>query len=121
MHREFAAALEPLRIEPRDFGTLTALQATGPISQAELARHLGVSGASMVQIVDDLENRGLLERRRLATDRRTQVLHLLPEVPEVLAEASRLARLHTQPLLGDPSTASTRRLVELMQRLVTAP
>ena len=37
----------------------TALQATGPVSQAELARHMGVSGASMVQIVDDLESRGL--------------------------------------------------------------
>ncbi len=59
MHREFMVALEPLRIEPRDFGTLVALCATGPVSQAELARHMGVSGASMVQIVDDLEHRGL--------------------------------------------------------------
>ena len=82
---------------------------------------MGVSGASMVQIVDDLERRGLLERRRLATDRRTQVLHLLPEVPEVLAEASRLALLHTQSLLGDLSKSSTERLIVLMQRLVTAP
>ncbi len=121
MHREFAVVLEPLRIEPRDFGTLTALQATGPISQAVLARHMGVSGASMVQIVDDLESRGLVERRRLATDRRTQVLHLLPDVPEVLAEASRLAREHVRSLLGDLSTSSGQRLVVLMQRLVTAP
>ena len=121
MHREFLVVLEPLRIEPRDFGALTALQATGPTSQAELARHMGVSGASMVQIVDDLESRGLLERRRLATDRRTQVLHLLPEVPEVLAEASRLARLHARSLLGDLSKSNAERLVVLMQRLVTAP
>ena len=121
MHREFVVALEPLRIEPRDFGTLTALRATGPVSQAELARHMGVSGASMVQIVDDLESRGLLERRRLATDRRTQVLHVLPEVPEVLAEAARLADAHSEPLLGDLSQARTKRLLVLMQRLVTAP
>ena len=81
MHREFMVALEPLRIEPRDFGTLVALCATGPVSQAELARHMGVSGASMVQIVDDLEHRGLLERRRLVSDRRTQVLHAAPRGP----------------------------------------
>jgi DNA-binding MarR family transcriptional regulator len=121
MHREFAAVLEPLRIEPRDFGTLTALQATGPISQAELARHMGVSGASMVQIVDDLERRGLIERQRLASDRRTQVLHLLPDVPEVLAQASRLARQHVRSLLGGLPAKDSQRLVELMQRLVTAP
>lgn len=121
MHREFATTLEPLRIEPRDFGTLVALQAAGPVSQAELARHMGVSGASMVQIVDDLERRGLVERRRLASDRRTQVLHLLPDVPRVLAEAGSLAQEMTATLLGDLSKARTRRLLVLMRRLVTAP
>jgi DNA-binding MarR family transcriptional regulator len=120
MHREFLVALEPLRIEPRDYGTLVALDATGPVSQAELARHLGLSGASMVQIVDDLEHRGLLERRRLATDRRTQVLYLLPEVPAVLTEAARLAEDMTGRLLAALSTARTQRLVVLMQRLATA-
>ena len=121
MHREFMVALEPLRIEPRDFGTLVALCATGPVSQAELARHMGVSGASMVQIVDDLEHRGLLERRRLVSDRRTQVLHALPDVPEVLAEAARLADGISEPLFDALSPARTKRLLVLMQRLATAP
>jgi DNA-binding MarR family transcriptional regulator len=121
MHREFMAALEPLRIEPRDFGALTALQTMGPVSQAELARHLGVSGASMVQIVDDLEERGLLERRRLPTDRRTQVLHLMPEVTDVLADAGRLARELTDDMFGVLPGARMGRLVVLLQRLVTAP
>jgi DNA-binding MarR family transcriptional regulator len=121
MHREFAAALEPLRIEPRDYGTLVALEAAGPLSQAGLARHMGVSGASMVQIVDDLERRGLLERRRLVTDRRTQVLHLLPEVHDVLAEASVLAQGASDALLGLLAPKRLTRLVVLMQRFVTAP
>jgi DNA-binding MarR family transcriptional regulator len=121
MHREFMGVLVPLRIEPRDFGTLVALCATGPVSQAELARHMGVSGASMVQIVDDLERRGLLERRRLASDRRTQVLHVLPEVPEVLAEAARLADDATGAMFEALSKARTKRLLVLMRRLAMAP
>jgi DNA-binding MarR family transcriptional regulator len=121
MHRDFATSLAPLRIEPRHFGTLTALTATGPISQAELARHVGLSGASMVQIIDDLEKRGLVERRRLASDRRTQVLHLQPGVPEVLAEAARLAAEMTEPLLGVLSATRRKRLLVLLQRVVTAP
>jgi DNA-binding MarR family transcriptional regulator len=121
MHRDFATSLAPLRIEPRHFGTLTALTATGPISQAELARHVGLSGASMVQIIDDLEKRGLVERKRLASDRRTQVLHLQPGVPEVLAEAARLAGEMTEPLLGVLSAARRKRLLVLLQRVVTAP
>ncbi len=121
MHREFAASLEPLRIEPRHFATLTALRSLGPVSQAELARHLGVSGPSVVQIVDDLQHRGLLERRRLASDRRTQVLHLLPEVHEVLAEASLLAAAMTDELLAALSKKGVKRLMVMLQRLVTAP
>ena len=121
MHREFVAALEPLRIEPRDFGTLTALTATGPVSQVELARQMGVSGASMVQIVDDLERRGLVERRRLATDRRTQVLHLRPEAPGVLAEATLLAQDATDLFLVSLTRTATKRLLVLLRRLVTTP
>jgi DNA-binding MarR family transcriptional regulator len=121
IHREFVAALAPLRIEPRHVGTLTALDATGPVSQAELGRHLGLSGASMVQIVDDLERRGLVERRRLPSDRRTQVLHLQPEVPEVRAEAARLSAETLDPLLGVLSRARRKRLLVLLRRVVTAP
>src|SRR5918992_1432651 len=87
MHRDFHSALAALRIEPRHFGAITTLRHTGPIPQAELARVLGVSGATVVQIVDDLERRGVVERRRLRTDRRTQVLHLLPEADDVHAQA----------------------------------
>ena len=121
MHRAFVVALAPLRIEPRHFGVLTTLTALGPVPQAELARQLGVSGASVVQMVDDLEARGLVERRRLETDRRTQVLHLLPEASDVLAEASRIADDTIAVRLGGLSAKHSRRLVLLLQRFVTAP
>jgi DNA-binding MarR family transcriptional regulator len=120
MHRDFADALEELRIEPRHFGVLTILTSLGPIPQAELGRQLGVSGASVVQMIDDLEARGLVERRRLETDRRTQVLHLMPGASEVLAEADRIADDTVAVRLGDLDAAQARRLVLLLQRFVTA-
>ncbi|MCW2795048.1 MarR family transcriptional regulator [Nocardioides sp.] len=121
MHRDFADALAPLDIEPRHFGVLTALTATGPAPQAELARNMGVSGASVVQMVDDLERRGLVERRRLETDRRTQVLHLLPEATKVLGRAQEMAEGALDHRLGPLSRKETSRLVELLQRFITAP
>ena len=122
MHREFVVALEPLRIEPRDFGTLTALQATGPTSQAELARHMGVSGASMVQIVDDLET----PRAARAAPARHRPAYPGP------APAPRGPRGPGRGLPPRPACtpsrssvtcrrSSTQRLLALMQRFVSAP
>jgi DNA-binding MarR family transcriptional regulator len=120
MHRDFTAALAPLRIEPRHFGALTALRSVGPLPQAELARSLGISGASIVQMVDDLERRGLLERRRLATDRRTQVLHLLPDADEVLDRAEAIARDTLEVRLAPLTKRQSERLVALLLRFITA-
>lgn len=121
MHRDFFAGLEPLGLEPRHFGALSALQALGPVPQAELARNLGVSGAHVVQLVDDLEERGLVERRRLPSDRRSQVLHLLPGTPARIAEARLLAEASAAGRLAPLDDAERQRLVVLLRRFVTAP
>ena len=120
MHRDFLAALEPLGLEPRLFGSLTLLEATGPVAQADLARGLGISGATLVQIADSLEERGLVERRRDPADRRTQRLHLLPRAARVIAQARAVAAATSEARLAPLSDAERERLVVLLQRFVTA-
>jgi DNA-binding MarR family transcriptional regulator len=120
MHNEFRELLEPLGIEPSHFGTVTALRALGPVSQAEIARTMGVSGAHTVQIVDDLEARGLVERRRPPTDRRTQVLHVLPAADSVLEQASTMATTKTDTMLEPLSPAEVEVLLGFLARVITA-
>ena len=119
MHRDVLAGLAPLGLEPRHVGALTALDATGPVSQAELARHLGVSGPSVVQMADDLEARGLVRRRRPARDRREQVLHPAPHAPDVLDQATRLVAAALAVRLAPLSPDRVDRLVGLLVRFVT--
>jgi DNA-binding MarR family transcriptional regulator len=71
-----AHALRALGIEPRHFGTLTALAGAEPCSQQRLAARLGVSGPAIVQTVDDLHTAGLIVRDRNPVDRREHVLRL---------------------------------------------
>jgi DNA-binding MarR family transcriptional regulator len=118
-HTELMEALRDLEIEPRHTGSLVVLQATGPIAQATLARHLGISGATVVEIVDHLERRGLVERRRLDTDRRTQVLYVLPAAAEVVAEAQRRGTVVTDRILAALGPTERQRLLTLLQRCVT--
>ncbi len=119
MHRSFSEMLAPLGIVPAHFGLLTAVATLGPVPQAEVSRRLGISGASVVQLVDQLEERGLVERRRLEWDRRTQVLHLRPGATDLLQQARDLSDETVASRLGSLGAAETKRLVPLLQRFVT--
>lgn len=121
LHRDFQAALAPVGIEPPHFGILVALEETGPISQTALARHFAVSGAHMVQLIDELEDRSLVARRQLETDRRAYVIELLPAAADALATASGIAEDALAERFAPLRAAESRRLIELLRRVVTAP
>lgn len=119
VHRDFLEALEPLDLQPRLYGALTALRATGPVSQAELARFLGTSGASVVAKVDDLERRGLVERRRDPADRRLHLLHLTAAAPAIHQQAAALEETTLGHHLATLGSRGTDRMVSLLRRFVT--
>jgi DNA-binding MarR family transcriptional regulator len=119
MYADMSAALGDLHVEPRHMGSMIALRAGGPMTQATLARQLGVSGPSVVELVDHLERQGLVERRRLDTDRRSQMLHLLPRAGEVVPAAMELGQAVTDQLLSVLTASARNRLVRLLQRFVT--
>lgn len=118
-HRVVAEAVAPLDLEPRDLGALTALSALGPVPQHELARALGVSGAHLVQIADDLERVGAVERRRAPEDRRTQVLHPLPGSGRLLTAAHAAAQGASEPWSAALPPRQRQRLRRLLVQLVT--
>jgi MarR family transcriptional regulator, 2-MHQ and catechol-resistance regulon repressor len=80
------------------FGALEALLHLGPLCQHELAGKVLKSAGNMTTVVDNLERRGLVERRRDGEDRRVVTVHLtdsgrdlvgevFPRVVEVLVDA----------------------------------
>jgi DNA-binding MarR family transcriptional regulator len=74
VRERFEAALEPLGIEARHFGALATIEASAPCTQQLVARQLGVTGPVVVQVVDELEQRGLVKRERNPADRRSYAL-----------------------------------------------
>jgi DNA-binding MarR family transcriptional regulator len=70
--------LEPLGLDPRDFGVLATLARDQPCTQNHLAQVLGVSAPAALSFVEELEEVGLVERERNADDRRSYDLRLTP-------------------------------------------
>ena len=58
------------------FGVLEALHHLGPLCQRELAAKVLKSAGNMTTVVDNLEKRALVERRREGDDRRVVTVHL---------------------------------------------
>src|SRR5712671_341942 len=61
------------------------------VRQKELAVALGIEGPSLVRLLDNLERRGLIERREDGTDRRARGIHLTPEGLELAGRVAKIS------------------------------
>jgi DNA-binding MarR family transcriptional regulator len=116
-HRRFAERLAELDLHPRHFGMLSHLAASEGQSQQALSIALGIHRSAMVALVDDLEGRGLAERRRDPVDRRAYTLYLTRRGRNVLARMQRVAQEHEAELLTALSASERAQLIALLQRL----
>jgi DNA-binding MarR family transcriptional regulator len=113
----FAARLSEAELVPAYAGIFRILSATPAISQQALATALGTVPSRLVALVDDLEARGLVERRAHESDRRTYALHLTDKGRSTMETISRVAREHRQDLLAALSDEEQATLSALLQRV----
>ena len=116
-HRCFAERLAPLDLHPRHFGMLSHLAAAEGQSQQALSKALGIHRSAVVALVDDLEKRGLAERRRDPADRRAYTLYLTPSGRELLADLERAADEREVELLTALNASERSQLISLLQRV----
>jgi DNA-binding MarR family transcriptional regulator len=92
--------------------------AEGPLSLSELAAAVSVDAPYATLIVDNLEERGLVERRPDPADRRRKLVALTPEGKEAAQRALRIKR-EPPPGFAHLSAAELDTLEELMHRLTS--
>jgi DNA-binding MarR family transcriptional regulator len=95
------------------------LLADGPLSLSELADGVSVDAPYATLIVDNLEQRGLVERHPDLADRRRKMVHLTPAGKEA---ADRALRIHNEPPPGFSvlSDAELATLENLIRRITDA-
>jgi DNA-binding MarR family transcriptional regulator len=116
-HRRLAERLARLDLHPRHFGMVSHLAASEGQSQQALSNALGMHRSAVVALVDDLEHRGLAERRRDPVDRRAYTLYLTTPGRDLLADLQRVAEELEAELLTALDASERSQLISLLQRV----
>jgi DNA-binding MarR family transcriptional regulator len=111
----FAEALKPLGLRPQHFGVLTLIDTRPGSTQQDLVEQSMIDPSSMVSVIDELEERGLAERRPHPDDRRKHAVHLTEEGRTTL-ERARASAIDTAKELLAPLDAKEQETLRLLLR-----
>jgi DNA-binding MarR family transcriptional regulator len=115
------AALAQLQVNGRELAVLVVLGSPDPLSQQNAAGRLGVDRTTMVDLVDGLEQKGLVERRPDATDRRRNIVTLTDEGRRVLREGSQASARAELQFLSALNPTEANQFRSTLQRLLAHP
>jgi DNA-binding MarR family transcriptional regulator len=109
--------LAPLGVDPRQAMLLRHVAASAGQSQQALGRAMRIPASRMVALVDELERRGLLERRASPGDRRAHALFLTAAGEALLGEIMKVSAEHEAQFSAGLTQAERRRLIALLSKV----
>jgi DNA-binding MarR family transcriptional regulator len=116
--RRFAQRLGEIDLQPPLFRVLNIVDAAEGLSQQAIAEAIQAPPSRIVSIVDELEERGLIERRVHPSDRRVHALHLTPKGRKLLERGRGVAAEHEAELTRGMNGRDRERLVTLLRGIV---
>lgn len=102
---------------PGRFATLTLIARNPGISQTELSHANGRDKSSLTPVVEELVRRGLVERKRMDSDRRTYRLNVTSSGKKVLTTLTRCARRHERNLDHLIGARDRKRFVQILKKI----
>lgn len=115
--QRFASLLEPLGLSNADAGLIRLVGRQPGQSQQAVAENLGIAPSRLVALLDGLEEKGLIQRRRSPDDRRVSALHLTQRGEKTLAELGEVARRHDEEMCAGLDDHQRRQLADLLAHI----
>jgi MarR family transcriptional regulator, lower aerobic nicotinate degradation pathway regulator len=111
-------ALARAGLRRQHYSLLATLDDTGPASQAALSRRTTIDRSDMVATINELAERGLVQRTHDPTDRRRNVVTITAAGRRQLRKLDRLLAGIQDELLAPLSARERRQLIRLLTRVV---
>lgn len=121
IYRDFATSMAAFALTQKQFAVLELIARNPGVSQIDLAAALGTDRATMMALVDRLDQRGLIARRVSQADRRRQELALTGAGMDLLTAARARVAEHEQRFQARFSEGELAQLVAGLKRIYQEP
>jgi DNA-binding MarR family transcriptional regulator len=111
--------VEPFGVTPGQARALAVLARDGEVRPGTLAEQLRIAARSGTEVIDALEERGLVTRSPDPDDRRATLVRLTPAGQRVAAEVRAAQRADAQAFFGRLSPEDTTALIRILDTLRT--
>jgi MarR family transcriptional regulator for hemolysin len=110
--------LKPMGLSQAKWRTLLRLSMSpGPLTQAEIASHLGIEEPTLVTLLHRLEGDRWVARKNAAHDRRCKTVHLTRRAQRVIEQINAAAFKLRHELLDDISPSQLRTCIRVLDRI----
>ena len=118
---DFIARFAALDLKPAQYSVLLVIGRNPGRKQSEIAAALGIQRPNFVAMLDELERRGLAERVRSTTDRRSHAIVLTDDGRALLDRALEVQREQEAIIADRLGPGGRDALVALLHRLTDTP
>ncbi|MGE0387472.1 MAG: MarR family winged helix-turn-helix transcriptional regulator [Gammaproteobacteria bacterium] len=91
----------------------------GPANQKDIAARLGIESASLVSVLDSLEQDGLIARQEDAADRRRKTIHLTDKGARIIESIHATLADVRDELLGNVTARELRTCIDVLNKMRT--
>ncbi len=115
--QDFFGAFAPFDIRPAQFSVLTVIERNPGLTQSQVAEALGIKRTNFVGMLDELEKRGLAERRQAARDKRSYALYLTAEGAALMRKLKPVIKAHESRMVDKVGEEGRATLIALLQEI----
>jgi len=118
---DMAETLAPFGLRTGTFSALAVVVASPGISQNDLSAVLNIKRSGVVVVVDELESAGVLKRKPVKGDRRTNALTVTAAGKRLWEKVEKAVQDHEAALFSDLASEEIAQLRDLLGRVSRGP